>query len=509
VPLTSRPAPLRLAALAVVTAAVVAPLAGAPAASAEPATVTVPVTLVPLADAGYMATIEVSLSGSAPVTVMIDTGSAGLVLSESVFDPTGLTSYDVSHSQDYDAGSVPGEFYSASIDLLDGTGASLQTVNAPVLVGDCAPATPCEWLRPGIVGVLGVGQGVSMFASTAIAGNHHWGSPFTQLPVPLGSGITLDFDSATLTGTMELGAPTAVAGSTTLQAAADSGTYANQLAAYGRPVSSCWIIGGVTSCDTPTVFDTGAPHAAIVTTEFEALLGGVAQLADGTEVRFATPPSGGTAAEPFASFAVSSPYFEVLDKAGSEPTGAENNSGSGVFLDRTVALDFAHGTVIVGPAADVPDAAPTALAATDADSQSLFVQWTKPQPMAGLPVVAHRVTVVADDDEEDAQTVDVPASATSARIPGLRAGTAYRVTVAVVGVNGAGPASETLVARTAFASVADEERAVAEGRMLPATGGEAPLGATVWGAGMLLVGALVVVRYSRRKATSGGARADG
>ncbi len=164
---------------------------------------------------------------------------------------------------------------------------------------------------------------------------------------------------------------------------------------------------------------------------------------------------------------------------------------NGTAVTVTVTATNAVGEGPAGPAAGpvtprrpatVP-AAPQVTAVTPGDA-ALVVRWAAPadggSPVTGYTVRAHRGTAVA-------ATVAVPGTATSATVPGLVNGTAYRVTVRAVNAQGTGPEGGTTTTATprtvpsapAAPTVTPGAGAVTVRWAAPATGGSAITGWTV------------------------------
>src|SRR3546814_2358163 len=92
----------------------------APPAAAAEEDDRIPVALVEYGGA-HQPTIQITVEGSAPLRVLVDTGSSGLVVPEHLVDVTSLEDLHSQYNQHYLSCPVPGAFYSVRIE--QGSGA--------------------------------------------------------------------------------------------------------------------------------------------------------------------------------------------------------------------------------------------------------------------------------------------------------------------------------------------------------------------------------------------------
>ena len=202
-------------------------------------------------------TAQIEVAGR-PVTVVVDTGSSGLLLA-----PAG------------GAGVQPGTATS-QLDLEAGT-MTVQEGTAPVSFGDvttgpigvgviqgltCAAdaGAPCDQqaaidgLLSGTDGLLGIGLADGPPTTATF-------DPFLQLPAPYDAGYTVDLTGpspAVVFGAVEVG-PTSV---TTPFLANTPSTYPTGAPAFQKDAQLCWTVGQGSGCGL-TDFDTGNPVTAL------------------------------------------------------------------------------------------------------------------------------------------------------------------------------------------------------------------------------------------------------
>ncbi|HLP23807.1 MAG TPA: hypothetical protein VK139_07180 [Microbacteriaceae bacterium] len=314
---------------------------GAPASATPVSSIEVPVTIIQ-GQNGITPTVRISLNGSEPLTVLLDSGSSGLVLGAEAVPATlepSLTSLNTPVSRTYTSASVQGGLYSADMALLGGDGTAVGTWTAPLAIVSCQVAG-CGWPRAGIVGVLGIGSGAQIIEGSG--GETVLASPFTTAANV--TGVAFHFDSSSRSGAFWVGQPYA-AGATTFQAPAKQATYSNGLPVFWHYVASCWTISSITACDAYTTFDSGAEYGFIATSQFEPLFGeSTGPLPDGTQIAI-SPTSNAPAV---GTMTVSTPNFQLRNDPGKSSEPLASNSGAGFLLDRDVVIDYQLGTVGIG-----------------------------------------------------------------------------------------------------------------------------------------------------------------
>lgn len=338
---------------------------------------------------GYTPTVQIRVNDSEPLTVLLDSGSSGLVLNtpdvpQSV--RSTLTDLSAPVSQDYTSGTVTGGLYSGTMKLLGADGSMVGSWTTPLMIGACQ-TSGCGWPRAGIQGVLGIASGVHDVSGAT--GTVPFASPFTtQAGV---TGLAFHFDSARHVGTLTIGSTAGVSG-TTLQAPPESSTYANGLTAYHHYVAGCWTVSADTSCDAYTTFDSGAPLGFISSPQFANRFTAKEAIPAGTEIAF----SASAGAPAFGTLTVGSPNFELHYLPDQRSNPLSNNSGAGFLLDRDIAIDYAHGTVTIGALGTsvLPASVVTAQPSTGASASGW---WTSVghQPLAVVSVVAAGSLLVA------------------------------------------------------------------------------------------------------------------
>lgn len=326
---------------------------GTTGAALPPTSASVPVTL----DAtGTAATVSVSIGGSDPIVLHLDTGSFGLVLGPEVH-VTGATDTGVPFEQKYTGHSVTSTLFTAPITL--GPVATAPVTFAIADSVECADGGDECWPYPGTQGTLGIAQGVHDAGSGLTLS-----SPLASLPSPLGDGFTLTVGSDD-PGSLVLGEPDHPADWPTAAMTATSDTYPNGNPVFEKAIDLCWDVAGVTAC-MPTSLDSGAPAGTVFDVP-GASFGGLPRV--GSVIQSGLPIDLSAAGSPFANWTTGPPSDDLVvrDAAASFD---RFNTGIGFFLGRSVAFDAVAGSVSVAPAdaeaAPVDEAPVPSLDATQA-----------------------------------------------------------------------------------------------------------------------------------------------
>lgn len=312
------------------------PASGVPASSdileQTGSTITVPVTTVTGSSGDAKVTVQISVGGGPPATVVLDTGSAGLLI-----DASMVGSQVVDSGQQLDKNFVGGTVPAT-------------LAQAPVTVGGVTTASPVG------IGLLQAGSGAGLFDGTSgLLGigtangptlNADLFSPTLQLPAPYQAGSMLDI-SPTGTGTWTLGPVTAPAGAVAVPLVAVSGpptTYPDGAPAYAKDVQLCWTIGSAAPACGPTDLDIGNPNTALNSTTFAALDAGGDLLASGTGIVMGT-----TEKQTLWSFTSGQTQGQNVVELAALGANTEFNAGIEYFYANTVAFDYANGRLLLAP----------------------------------------------------------------------------------------------------------------------------------------------------------------
>lgn len=483
--------------------------AASPAASAAAAPAALPADTIPLgihetADGGFLPTVQISIDGGAPLTMMLDSGTAQLVTFPWAKDRIpDVDDTGVPATQFYDGTTTKGTVALGSVTI--GGQATTEPI-AFVLGDECVSANHghhCLGETTEIDGVLGIAQG------SWVAGPYQLYSAVNQLAPEVSAGLTVRLTSTG--GTLTLGRPDLTApGTAVLQRAPLATGYANGTPAFEKEAPLCVVIHNARRC-APTTVDTGEHGAMIMGREFEPFavhplsphrsgetsLWTLGPLATGTVVGFAEKAvDGGSAFAPFARWTVAAPATAEYACV-SAPAAAGNcdgepyfNTGNAFFLGRAIAFDSVTGQIGIGSSESAPSV-PRQLEAT-AEDGALHATWTEPASPGDAPVRSYVVTATRDAD--GLQTVErlLPADARSVRLPATD-GDAYTVTVAAENEYGVGPAASA-------ASLTPRADGSAE---LAATG-SAPAGLALSALACAVAGlAALLLASARRRRTTG------
>jgi hypothetical protein len=201
----------------------------------------------------------VSVDGSPPIGVLVDTGSNGLRIFASALGGTSISSSNEALSVDFGGDLLAGHKASAVVHI--GSMATASPISIQLVeTFSCSPSFPdCNvsdntgtaYTSAGINGILGIGL------RPATDGLY---SPLAQLGSPIADGFTIHFDGLdSTTGELRLGPP-ATEGSAQVQLER-SGEFPNGLSAWSDDtVSVCYSVNGAApqpAC-VDTVFDTGS-----------------------------------------------------------------------------------------------------------------------------------------------------------------------------------------------------------------------------------------------------------
>ncbi|SDZ31644.1 Fibronectin type III domain-containing protein [Herbiconiux ginsengi] len=463
-------------------------------------------TLLTSETGSYLPRVEVSINGSDPIPMMIDTGTNFMVVfpgaivnpAEPVFD-TGIA-----QGIDYDGTSASGTIARARVEV-----GGVVSTPGDVAFLDATSCTPhCLGYQDDIGGVIGIGQ--------RLADAHNQGDPKNDLFSPLAQldeqqsvGFTVDFTAEN--PVIRVGKPTdAGETDTVLQRTQDDDLFYPT----GQPVFDepevCWTIdyqGDHAKACNDTVFDTGQSTGMIRGDQFTPIVDPVHSTPE--------PGSGAVllgwvktgASVSWASSSTAEPYAEI-EEPGVNPyryglfSGDKNetfNAGNGFYLKHTIGFDNTTGEVIISATAGTPTG--PAEVHADAGTESITAHWQAPQD-AGGSAITHYLIRVAPVDGGAPVVMKADADATHKKVDGLVAGQAYWVSVAAANDYGVGQRVRAAGQIVPTAAESPSTPTPTAGPALANTGDGGVSGA-LWGV-LLLAGAgaaLLLVRRGIRRSS--------
>ena len=278
-------------------------------------------------------TTQITLAGGSSVTVLVDTGSTGLIIEQSAVGadavPTGKTL-----TQSYTSGSVDAGLSTGVLTI-----AGAQTA-ADFEFGVIPDGSATSSLG-GTQGILGIEPDALESAEG------HLASPLMALPSPLDQGMTVDVPSSG-SGTITLGEPTPAAGAVTadLLDFSPSSTTADGVTLYRTALTMCWTIAELAQTCGPTVLDSGAPRTAFNSSSVSGpQTGSDGVLSPGQSISV-TDAAGDPALWSFTTGTTKGVDMAVIESLGS---GTDYNSGVGLYFTHVVAFDWVKGTVSFTP----------------------------------------------------------------------------------------------------------------------------------------------------------------
>jgi hypothetical protein len=460
--------PLDALALALVLGLGSTPLLAAPATAAPADVFDLPVEAFP-DGGGWILTTWVSVNGSDPIRVALDTGTSVLVLNPGVVrdaDPVPAKP-GVAAKIVYDGTGVDGEVAEANVSVMTGPAGDV-VATTPTAVGyvqglTCPADGGCphwggrtddgEWV---INGVWGIGPNVMTF-SESMTGTpttpYRMFSPITQFAGASADGLSIDYTSdvpAVRVGPVEPGPQDAV-----VQRAAGVEPKPNGQQQWQDP-ELCWTISSGANVGAGCLvsrIDSGQAIGEISGSQYDGVVipddlppeNGSGKrrtglVAPGALVSWTVPgqvvPFGGVVAtESYPDF-----WGQYVEESGAEETNY--NTGQNFYRLHVVRYDNVSGATYISPTAGVP-AAPH-LRSVISSAGEVTASWSAGDPGA-TPVLSWAVTVAAPDGTIVRRSL-VAADAVSATIPGLQTDVAYAVSVAGVNSGGLGVASDIVVA---------------------------------------------------------------
>lgn len=436
-----------------------------PAAAAEtvddaaiPEYLDIPVVLIETGGSFLPAT-HISVNGSDPIFVSVDTGTSGLVLDPGAIQnpTTPVVNTDIAAGENYDGTSVRGYLAHATVTIQ-----GVDTEQEVAFVNGTECPTACPGAGTGTKGVLGIGPGIQHYPGgdanliyTAI----------DQMPGRLDEGFTVDF-----TGTNPyvrlgpIGEPTPQ--DTVIQRTQkDSEVKPNGQRVFLDPML-CWTITAgpdfAQDCNN-TVLDTGQTLGIIHGDEFDPVVdpstappipGSGIQLEGwvktGATVAWSVSPT----TEPFAGVTQADTlpirYGQFTIAPNMDPVDAIFNAGNHFYTQHVVGFNSVSGGVVIGPVAGLPPA-PGVVDAHIAEGGAVTVRWAEGEgdtdgiagaAAAADPIAGYVVSAIQSDGTV-VQSAQAAADARELTVTGLAAGASYRFRVAAVNAVGLGPVTES------------------------------------------------------------------
>ncbi|WP_382304361.1 fibronectin type III domain-containing protein [Herbiconiux sp. UC225_62] len=428
-------------ATALVATALVAGIATS-AHAAPPAPPEIPVTLLTSETGSYLPRVEVSINGSDPIPMMIDTGTNFMVVfPDAIVNPTEPV-FDTGIAQgiDYDGSSASGTIARAQVEV-----GGVVTTPGDVAFLDATSCTPhCLGYQDDIGGVIGIGQRLADAHNEGDPKNDLF-SPLAQLGEELSVGFTVDFTADD--PVIRLGKPVDAGETDTVLQRTQDG---DRFYPTGQPVFDepevCWTIeyqGDHAKACNDTVFDTGQSTGMIRGDQFKPVVDPVHSTPE--------PGSGAVllgwvktrASVSWATSSTSEPYAEIEEPGVnpyryglySQDKNETFNAGNGFYLKHTIGFDNTTGEVIISATAGTPTG-PTDVHG-EAGSEAVTAHWRAPKD-AGGSAITHYLIRVTPVDGGAPVTVKADADATHKTVGDLLAGQAYWVSVAAVNDYGVG-----------------------------------------------------------------------
>ncbi|WP_378145417.1 fibronectin type III domain-containing protein [Cnuibacter sp. UC19_7] len=402
----------------------------------------IPVTLRTAESGSYLPQVEVSINGSDPIPMMIDTGTNFMVVFPGALTNPTTPVFDTGIAQgiDYDGTSASGTIARGQVEV-----GGVATTPGDVAFLDATSCTPhCLGYQDDIGGVIGIGQRLADKNNQGDPANDLY-SPLAQLGAELGAGFTVDFLAAD--PVIRLGAPADAGETDTVLYREQNGDlfYPNGQPVYFEP-EVCWSIAygsdQASACN-DTVFDTGQSGGIIHGDQFTPLVDPVHSTPEpgSGELLLGWVKTG--ASVDWSSSADAEPYAEI-EEPGVLPytyglyasdVNTTFNAGNGFYLKHTIGFDNDTGEVVISATAGTPTGPRDVRA--EAGEQSLIAHWAAPEDAGGSAITGYSIRVTPVGGGAPV-IVNADAQADHMRVDGLSGGQAYWVSVAAVNDFGAG-----------------------------------------------------------------------
>lgn len=457
--------PLAVAALVAGSLLPAAPASAAPVA-------TIDLDRYTTASGTFLPIIHVSINGSDPIPMLMDTGSNIVVTFPGAIQnaTTPVTDTGVAHTASYVGTSTSGTIGLGTVSIATQGGGSIATPSTVAFLDGtvCTPDCLGDGIGAGLGGIFGVSQ------EAVSAGGYHLYSALAQLGGTAAVGYTVNLTATG--GTLELGAPD-IPGAVVVQQPSGSGTYPNGFPHYDKHIPLCLQIHTAEEC-APTVVDTGELASFFMGAQFlpwanaipPVVIPGVGythvgNMIPGTPVGFAAASGG----QPFAQWGIDSAPFGASLFEPASGGSSSFNTGNQFFLGRAIGFDVENGRVLIGPIRDAPD--PVSGLVVTASEGAIAVSWTaSPDPTAG-----YLVTLRGADGSRNAARV----SGLSTSFTGLAPATSFSVQVVPLTPATGSPAGAAVGASATTPAVLPPTGRVAEPLL--------PIGLLLLAAGVLMV----------------------
>ncbi|WP_111767010.1 hypothetical protein [Nakamurella deserti] len=304
-----------------------APATAGPAEAATSGTatapLTVPVTTVDDANGLPRVVVEISVGGGAPVPVILDTGSSGLMIDASVLGSDVDTSGAVPFTKNYVSSSIQGSVVQAPVSIGGVSTPAIGVVAYQSSQGANDQLT--GGIAKGLIGIASEGQ-----TGTAAP---VW-SPSLQLPAPYDTMSTLEVATSDA-GTWTLGPVPSAADAVTVALTAVTGAPDNA-GRWGKDMNLCWTFAGGSPACGATDLDTGAQDLLV-----NSDVAGVSPAA-GQAVTVAASQGGTPLWTTTTGQALTGVHQASLGTT-------QFNTGLSFFFDHLVTFDYGQGRVLLSP----------------------------------------------------------------------------------------------------------------------------------------------------------------
>jgi hypothetical protein len=325
---------------------------GVPKPSGEPmnATVSVQVPLQMMTaprSTGSNAIVEIRIGESAPISVVLDTGSVGLRLFAGAWtsDPRGVAVSKESISTGAPSGSKSsGAMKGVRVSAPFSIGGIASTDNLDFQLVSTTNPYISAWKAKGVFGILGVGVSRGELPN-----------PLTELPGSAGQGWSIHFSrdlpaDRGRPGALILGAPAPGDAVATLPMIPQGTGLNGGLLWNDHAVNTCWKIGRTPNACVNTWFDSGFHVLRVKGLVFRAAPTDKAGLVrPGTHIDMSAPGSAFTAAHVVAGSTPSRNLVSV------RPAGqAIINTGNALFFQYTITYDVIRGSITLSNTPRIP-----------------------------------------------------------------------------------------------------------------------------------------------------------
>lgn len=461
----------------------------------------IPVVLIETGGSFLPAT-HISVNGSDPIFVSVDTGTSGLVLDPgAIHNPTTpVVNTDIRATAAYDGTSVTGFIAHATVTI-----EGVDTEHEVAFVNGTECPTACPGAGTGTVGVLGIGPGMAPHPGGDANSVY---TAIDQMPGHLKEGFTVDFTGTNphvTLGPIEDPAPQDTVIQRTQK---NSEVKPNGQRVFLDPML-CWTITAgaefAQTCNT-TVLDTGQTLGIIHGDEFDPVVdpstappvaGSGIQLEGwvkiGATVAWSTAPT----TAPFAGVTQADTlplrYGQFTIAPHMNPADAIFNAGNHFYTQHVVGFNSVTGGVVISPVAGLPRAPVLVEAHLEGDA-AVSVRWELGAEDSSDvdPVVSFVVSAIQPDGTV-VQSAQASADARALTVTGLSPGASYAFRVAAVNAVGLGAAAES------GSIVLPSDPVVppgSEGPKLAESGGSWPIGLLLGAVVLLLAGVAIRARIA-------------